>query len=69
MAVTMALGALIGILLRLQGIPIGGCLISGFIGFLVLEIAFLHEMTCRYFREINDLRKKLNEVKRNGEYD
>lgn len=69
MAVTMALGALIGILLRLQGVPIGGCLIFGFIGFLVLEIAFLHEMTCRYFREINDLRKKLNEVKINGEYD
>lgn len=69
MAVTMALGALIGILLRLQGVPAGGCLISGFVGFLVLEIAFLHEMTCRYFREINDLRKKLNEVKINGEYD
>lgn len=69
MAVTMALGALIGIILRLQGVPIGGCLISGFVGFLVLEIAFLHEMTCRYFREINDLRKKLNEVKINGEYD
>lgn len=69
MAVTMALGALIGILLWWQGVPVGGCLVSGFVGFILLEIAFLHEMTCRYFREIGDLRKKLNEVKRHGEYD
>ena len=69
MAVTIALGALIGIALGLQGVPAGGCLVSGFAGFVVLELAFLHEMACRHFREINDLRQKLNEVKKNGEYD